>query len=55
VYQYILDDRRIQWDINRLKGELTNPPDAIIVPGKEHRLHCTRLHRVSFSSASGFL
>jgi hypothetical protein len=29
--------------------------DAIIVPGEEHRLHCSRLHRVSFSSASGFL
>jgi len=43
VYQYILDDGQIQRDIDRLKAELKDPPDVILVPREEHRLHCTQL------------
>jgi type IV secretory system conjugative DNA transfer VirD4/TraG family protein len=43
VYRYILDDGQIHRDIQRLKGELAQPPDVIIVPREEHRLHCTQL------------
>jgi TraM recognition site of TraD and TraG len=43
VYQYILDDGQIQRDIERLKAELSNPPDVILVPREEHRLHCVKL------------
>jgi hypothetical protein len=43
VYQYILDDGQIHRDIQRLKTELSNPPDVILVPREEHRLHCVHL------------
>jgi hypothetical protein len=43
VYRYILDDGQIHRDIDRLKRDLTDPPDVIIVPREEHRLHCTQL------------
>jgi hypothetical protein len=43
VYQYILDDGQIHRDIERLKAELANPPNVILVPREEHRLHCVQL------------
>jgi len=43
VYQYILDDGQIHRDIERLKAVLAQPPDVIIVPRPEHRLHCVQL------------
>jgi TraM recognition site of TraD and TraG len=43
VYQYILDDAQIHRDIERLKAELSNPPDVILVPREEYRLHCVQL------------
>jgi hypothetical protein len=43
VYRYILDDGQIHRDIERLKGELAQPPDAVIVPREEYQLHCTQL------------
>src|SRR6266540_3706431 len=43
VYQYILDDGQIHRDIERLKAILAQPPDVIIVPRPEHRLHCVQL------------
>jgi hypothetical protein len=42
VYRYILDDGQIQRDIDRLKAQLVNPPDVILVPREEHRLHCVQ-------------
>src|SRR5207253_5756642 len=43
VYQYILDDGQIHRDIERLNAVLAQPPDVIIVPRPEHRLHCVQL------------
>jgi hypothetical protein len=43
VYRYILDDGQIHRDIERLKAELARPPDVIVVPREEYRLHCTQL------------
>jgi hypothetical protein len=43
IYQYILDDGQIHRDIERLKAVLAQPPDVVIVPREEHRLHCQQL------------
>src|SRR5689334_15789425 len=42
VYRYILDDQQIDRDIRRLKADLENPPDAIVIGNEEFREHCAR-------------
>lgn len=43
VYRYILDDGQIHRDIERVKASLAHPPDVVLVPREEHRLHCQHL------------
>jgi hypothetical protein len=40
VYRYILDDSQIDRDIRRLKAELTDPPDVLVIRSAEHRERC---------------
>jgi hypothetical protein len=40
VYRYILDDSQIDRDIRRLKAELNDPPDVLIISSVEYRQHC---------------
>ena len=40
VYRYILDDSQIDRDIRRLKAELNNPPDVLVIRSVEYREHC---------------
>jgi len=42
VYRYILDSQQIDRDIRRLKAELENPPDALIVRKDDFRAHCVQ-------------
>jgi hypothetical protein len=43
VYRYVLQDSQIDQDIRRLKAELENPPEVLLVPTPEYRFHCARL------------
>jgi hypothetical protein len=40
VYRYILDDGQIDRDIRRLKADLAEPPDAIVIRAADFRAHC---------------
>ena len=40
VYRYILDDRQIDRDIRRLKAELAEPPDVLVIRQVDFREHC---------------
>jgi hypothetical protein len=40
VYRYILDDSQIDRDIRRLKAELNDPPDVLVIRSVEYRQHC---------------
>src|SRR2546430_9133284 len=40
VYRYILDDSQIDRDIRRLKTELNDPPDVLVINSVEYREHC---------------
>jgi hypothetical protein len=39
VYQYILDDRRIDLDVERLKTELSHPPEVLVIRTEEYHTH----------------
>ena len=39
VYRYILDDQQIDRDIRRLKADLSEPPDVIVIPQVDYREH----------------
>jgi hypothetical protein len=43
VYRYVLQDTQIDQDIRRLKLTLEAPPQAILVPTPEYKLHCADL------------
>ena len=40
VYRYVLQDTQIEQDIRRLQSTLTEPPESILIPNAEYRLHC---------------
>jgi hypothetical protein len=40
IYRYILDDSQIDRDIRRLKAELNDPPDVLVITSTEYREHC---------------
>jgi len=40
VYHYVLETERIEHDIRRLQDSLTEPPESLLVPLAEYRLHC---------------
>lgn len=40
VYRYILDDGQIDRDIRRLKADLAEPPDVLVIRGEDYREHC---------------
>ena len=42
IYRYILDSQQIDRDIRRLKAELENPPDVIVIGNEKFREHCAR-------------
>jgi hypothetical protein len=42
VYRYVLQDAQIEQDIRRLQSSLTEPPESILIPMAEYRLHCAR-------------
>jgi hypothetical protein len=42
VYQYVLDTDQIERDIRRLRESLTEPPESILIPIAEYRLHCAQ-------------
>src|SRR6266852_5268246 len=40
VYRYVLQDTQIEQDIRRLQSTLTEPPESMLIPNAEYRLHC---------------
>ena len=40
VYRYILDDQQIDRDIRRLKADLAEPPDVLVIRHGDFREHC---------------
>ncbi|HWI17009.1 MAG TPA: type IV secretion system DNA-binding domain-containing protein [Vicinamibacterales bacterium] len=42
VYRYILDDQQIDRDIRRLKADLSEPPDVLIIRQVDFREHCVQ-------------
>ena len=40
VYRYVLDNSQFDRDIRRLKAELAEPPDMIVIPVGDFREHC---------------
>ena len=40
VYRYVLQTELIEHDIRQLQDSLKEPPESILVPVAEHRLHC---------------
>ena len=40
VYRYILDDQQIDRDIRRLKADLAEPPDVLVIRHGDYREHC---------------
>src|SRR5262249_51458356 len=40
VYHYVLETEQIERDIRRLRGSLAEPPESVLVPLAEYRLHC---------------
>ena len=42
VYRYILDDEQIDRDIRRLKADLSEPPDVLVISQVDFREHCVQ-------------
>src|SRR5436190_15767791 len=40
VYRYVLQPEQVEHDIRRLRDTLKEPPESILVPTPEYRLHC---------------
>jgi hypothetical protein len=40
IYRYILDDQQIDRDIRRLKADLAEPPDVLVIRHGDFREHC---------------
>ena len=42
IYRYILDDQQIDRDIRRLKADLAEPPDVLVIRHGDFREHCVQ-------------